>query len=317
MPPRLLALAIGTMVLASAGGVALIGHLRTLKDEEERADKRRMVEEQQERARQAQLDAATAGGQGPGAATGATAAAGRSAPSARAAAGAAAGDPAGSGAAKAAGAAEATGAATATRAGTAGGAATATATGAAAGSGAAAVTSPRAGSGTGARGGAGTPSKACPLGMALVKLSSPFCIDLYEYPGGRTIPRTGVSFAEAGRLCGLRGARLCADGEWERACRGAGGASYPYGQVYDDERCNANHAGEPVAEAGSFPRCRSLSGAYDMSGNVAEWVASGAVRGGSVGGGAALTRCSHAVRGVPLAGAPEVGFRCCQPPAAP
>jgi hypothetical protein len=156
----------------------------------------------------------------------------------------------------------------------------------------------------------------CPLGAKLVSGPTPYCIDLYEYPGGRTIPRTDVSLAEAARLCASRGAHLCSDTEWERACRGPGGASYPYGQTYDVSRCNTDHPEPAIAETGSYQHCRSAAGVYDMSGNVAEWVASGAQRGGSARSAPPLTRCSHAVRGAPLEGSAEVGFRCCQEPRA-
>ena len=82
---------------------------------------------------------------------------------------------------------------------------------------------------------------ACPLGAHLVTQGGhSFCVDVYEYPGGNTIPRTNVSFSEAGRICAARGERLCTDGEWERACRGKGGASYPYGQAYEPARCNTD-----------------------------------------------------------------------------
>ena len=74
----------------------------------------------------------------------------------------------------------------------------------------------------------------CPLGAHLVTGGGkPFCVDLYEYPGGNTMPRTDVAFAEAGRICAARGERLCSDGEWERACRGKGNGNYPYGHNYD------------------------------------------------------------------------------------
>src|SRR5205807_56160 len=80
----------------------------------------------------------------------------------------------------------------------------------------------------------------------------PFCVDLYEYPGGNTMPRTDVAFAEAGRICAARGERLCSDGEWERACRGKGNGNYPYGHNYDAARCNVKGSGGEVAPAGSF-----------------------------------------------------------------
>jgi len=51
-----------------------------------------------------------------------------------------------------------------------------------------------------------------------------------------------------------------------------------------------------------------------MSGNVAEWVASGAQKGGTAAQGAKESRCSAVVRGTPEAGGPLVGFRCCADP---
>ncbi|HZS40489.1 MAG TPA: SUMF1/EgtB/PvdO family nonheme iron enzyme [Polyangia bacterium] len=157
----------------------------------------------------------------------------------------------------------------------------------------------------------------CPLGAALVAGRAPFCIDLYEYPGGKTIPRTEVRFDEAARLCGLRGERLCSDVEWERACRGKNGASYPYGQSFDATRCNTKGGGGEIAPAGTFASCRSASGAYDMSGNVAEWVSSRgapAQKGGSAETGNPQARCSNVVRSPLPDGAPFVGFRCCADP---
>ena len=156
---------------------------------------------------------------------------------------------------------------------------------------------------------------ACPLGAHLVTAAGhSFCVDVYEYPGGNTMPRTDISFADAGRICAARGERLCTESEWERACRGRGGASFPYGQAFDPTRCNTKGpSGEP-APSGKFTQCRSAAGAYDMSGNVAEWVSSGANKGGNAREGAKESRCSAVTRGVPPAGGPLVGFRCCADP---
>ncbi|HEX6836415.1 MAG TPA: SUMF1/EgtB/PvdO family nonheme iron enzyme, partial [Polyangia bacterium] len=158
---------------------------------------------------------------------------------------------------------------------------------------------------------------ACPLGAHLVTSGGhSFCIDVYEYPGGNTIPRTNVSFGDATRICTARGERLCTEGEWERACRGKGGASYPYGQAFDPARCNTKGAGAELSPTGAFQSCKSAVGAYDMSGNVAEWVASGAQKGGNAREGAKESRCSAVTRGAPVSGGPLVGFRCCADPGA-
>lgn len=159
---------------------------------------------------------------------------------------------------------------------------------------------------------------ACPLGAHLVNgPGHPYCIDVYEYPGGNTIPRTSVSFAEAGRICAARGERLCSESEWERACRGKGGSSYPYGQAYEPARCNTQGSGGNVEPAGHRASCKSAVGAYDMSGNVAEWVASGAQKGGSAVQGGRESRCSAVMRGPPPSGSVFVGFRCCADPTPP
>jgi hypothetical protein len=154
----------------------------------------------------------------------------------------------------------------------------------------------------------------CPLGAKLVPGPHPFCIDAYEYPGGNTIPRVSVAFSEASHICAARGERLCNDVEWERACRGKAGASFPYGSSFDPTRCNTKGSSGDVAPAGAFPNCRSAAGVYDMSGNVAEWVASGAQRGGAVTTAPALARCSAAARNGSREGSVYVGFRCCADP---
>jgi formylglycine-generating enzyme required for sulfatase activity len=51
-------------------------------------------------------------------------------------------------------------------------------------------------------------------------------------------------------------------------------------------------------------------GAFDMSGNVAEWTDHGAVKGGAVGEGDPAARCSHRAK-VKEPGSPSIGFRCC------
>jgi formylglycine-generating enzyme required for sulfatase activity len=148
--------------------------------------------------------------------------------------------------------------------------------------------------------------------MTLLSVPHPFCVDLYEYPGGKTIPRTDISLEDASQVCASRGLRLCTDPEWEQACRGPNGASYPYGQSYDPQRCNTgSRAANQVEPAGAETRCRSAAGAYDMSGNVAEWTASGSQRGGSAHGAPGDARCSHVVKGASHAGSRDVGFRCC------
>ncbi len=104
-------------------------------------------------------------------------------------------------------------------------------------------------------------------------------------------PVVYVSWDNAEAYCEWRGARLPSEAEWEMAARwnpetGAVTA-YPWGDEWDPARLNYCDSGCLVAEAldptfddgypqmapvGSFPTGASAVGAYDMAGNVAEWV---------------------------------------------
>jgi formylglycine-generating enzyme required for sulfatase activity len=66
-----------------------------------------------------------------------------------------------------------------------------------------------------------------------------------------------------------------------------------------------------IAKAGSFPRCHSASGVFDLAGNVAEWIDDGTIIGGSAIDGSD-GRCGAPVRRV-AEGArfADVGYRCC------
>ena len=160
-------------------------------------------------------------------------------------------------------------------------------------------------------------ANACPAGSAFVAGPKPVCIDLYEYPGEAQLPRVNVSFLEAAQLCSARGARLCGEGEWERACRGPSGSAYPYGASFVPGKCNTKGAGGKLVPSGSLAGCKSASGAFDMSGNAAEWVIvepqqMPAIKGGSALAGDPDVSCAAKLEAKSLAGGPLVGFRCCR-----
>lgn len=106
----------------------------------------------------------------------------------------------------------------------------------------------------------------------------PYCIDRYEYPNIQgELPRNHVGWYEARRLCRRAGKRLCSSAEWERACRGAEGWRQAYGPERDQGACNtplveARPEDVPLAPSGSFPRCVSPEGAFDLNGSLSEWV---------------------------------------------
>ncbi len=149
-----------------------------------------------------------------------------------------------------------------------------------------------------------------------------FCIDAYEFPNRRgAMPRVNVSWQDAKRLCEGQGKRLCAEEEWEKACKGPGNTRFPYGNTFDAEVCNTeDELGDDRAlvPAGRFLKCRSGYGVADLSGNAAEWTASAyaanqdkAQKGGSHTRPDYASRCSARRNGSPSAKAVDVGFRCC------
>jgi formylglycine-generating enzyme required for sulfatase activity len=103
-----------------------------------------------------------------------------------------------------------------------------------------------------------------------------FCIDVFEYPNRRgQMPRTSVGWEEARRLCQASGKRLPSRIEWQAAAQGREGRLYSYGSVFESGRCNTDaQTGDfsALAPAGSFPRCQTDLGVFDLDGNVSEWV---------------------------------------------
>jgi len=188
----------------------------------------------------------------------------------------------------------------------------------------------------------------CPSGM--VRVNDTVCIDRYEWVGfnssawarpllalsGLPEPWVGDSPAtDVDSACSMRGARVCTLKEWRKACLGDGESEYPYGTKYDATACNTSKLWRAFDEkkvwkrdevelqrlnqsapVGSYPRCVSAVGAYDMLGNAEEWVRCDHGRYGwcLVGGFWAKPRtCSEAI----VVHSPywhfyETGVRCCK-----
>ncbi|MBL8743775.1 MAG: SUMF1/EgtB/PvdO family nonheme iron enzyme [Myxococcales bacterium] len=113
-------------------------------------------------------------------------------------------------------------------------------------------------------------------------------------------PQGYISRVESKAACEAAGKRLCSKAEWTRACKGKGGAMYPYGHRGVRGKCNTGklhllselfkekkgsfkydeHFNSPdlnktpgyLAKGGEYDGCISDLGVGDMVGNLHEWV---------------------------------------------
>jgi sulfatase modifying factor 1 len=180
----------------------------------------------------------------------------------------------------------------------------------------------------------------------------------YDTVDGKTVraivadgikPQGYVSEVQAQAACQLSQKRLCTLPEWLAACQGPAGTTYPYGNTYISGACNEGRSTNPVndcfgggnvftyqnmnspccdqqpntvAPGGSFPKCVSAYGVYDLHGNLHEWVdatsntGNGIFKGGFFvdakinGAGCKYTTSAHAKTYHDY----STGFRCCAAP---
>jgi formylglycine-generating enzyme required for sulfatase activity len=135
-------------------------------------------------------------------------------------------------------------------------------------------------------------------------------------------PATDLTLLDAKQFCawatdtlGAR-VRLPTAQEWEAAARGTDERPYPWGETFDESRCNCAEAGWGwTVPVDAHPLGAGPFGAEQLAGNVWEWVADsgpdgwGVVKGGSYLDTGWGLRASRTLPADPQRPTPTTGFR--------
>lgn len=92
-------------------------------------------------------------------------------------------------------------------------------------------------------------------------------------PGYEDYPMNEMTWYGARAFCQWRGARLPTEAEWEKAARGTDERTYPWGEGITCQQANYAGCFYESLPIDSYPESVSPYGAYNMAGNMMEWVA--------------------------------------------
>ena len=147
-------------------------------------------------------------------------------------------------------------------------------------------------------------------------------------------PVVYVNWMQANTYAEWRGCRLPTESEWEYSARGVENWLYPWGNQFEPDNVVYNENADSARPVGTYSDGVSWVGAYDLSGNVWEWVSTiydgfdypynptdgrenmddttstRVLRGGSFGFDSMILRATNRFRYLPLNRDDNVGFRC-------
>lgn len=148
----------------------------------------------------------------------------------------------------------------------------------------------------------------------------------YPPPGKARHPVTSITLSDAEAFCKWRSGKegkdfgLPTEKQWEKACRGPFGLKYPWGNRFDESKCNAGKGPQGSTNSvDDYPNGMSPYGAYDMVGNVWEWMSDYydpendivVLRGGSYYFDSEYAISFLRYHDPKTVAYPDLGFRCC------